>query len=189
VRPALFTLAFVLFVVGLMFGARYVATAPPSASTQSPAAGTRALSARAANALPPLFVYRDDAQPATIALAGPRAKPALLHLWATWCGPCRAELPELLERGRKGDLEVIAVSVDDYYKSVRLAFGGPPYHGKVPPEIVWDKTISLEKALRVGNIPTTFLVDTDGNVRERFDGAQAWLSPALQSQVTAALRD
>jgi thiol-disulfide isomerase/thioredoxin len=131
-----------------------------------------------ANTLPALFVYQDDAHPAPIALAGPRKRPALLHLWASWCGPCRAELPSILKRGKQGDVDVIAVSVDDHFVDVRHYF-----NDKIPPEVVWDKTITLEKALGTETIPNTFLIDTRGVVVDRFDGAQEWTAPDVERRL------
>lgn len=132
--------------------------------------------------LPPLFVFKDDRAPTAIALAGPRDKPVLLHLWASWCGPCRAELPSLLAFGRQGFVDVLAVTVDDRFDDVRRFFDG-----KIPAEVVWDKNITLEPTLGVRSIPTTFLVDTQGRVVERFDGMQPWDNPALEKALRDAL--
>jgi thiol-disulfide isomerase/thioredoxin len=133
--------------------------------------------------LPALFVFRDDKDPKPIALAGPRARPIMLHLWASWCGPCRAELPSLMAYAKTGPADLVAVSVDDHYEDVVKFFGG-----KIPPEVVWDKTITLEKTLGTENIPTTFLVDTKGMVVDRFDGAQNWENPELKRAVKDELK-
>ena len=137
-----------------------------------------------AQPLPALFVWKDDAATASaIALAGARKRPALLHLWASWCGPCRAELPSLLALQKRGDVDVIAVSVDDHYGDVRKYF-----KGDIPSAVVWDKNITLERALGVENIPTTFLVDKRGNVVDRFDGAQEWNAPEMKKALNDELR-
>lgn len=193
---------FVGFVVALMAIARFaaapssgsaVAVAPTSMSKSS----SGPASSPASNAggqphgrivdedrplLPPLFVFRDDKTSEPVALAGPRAKPMLLHLWASWCGPCRAELPSLFALGRKGWVDVVAVTVDDRFGDVVRFFGG-----QLPPEVVWDKTITLERALGVRSIPTTFLVDTSGHVIDRFDGMQPWDDSRLENALREAL--
>ena len=111
-----------------------------------------------------------------------RAKPMLLHLWASWCGPCREELPDLLAYGRRGDVDVVAVSVDDDWQSVVRFF-----RNKIPPEVAWDPKVTLEPTLGVESLPTTFLVDASGMVRERFDGMQDWTGAEMQHRLARAL--
>ena len=115
----------------------------------------------------PNFVITRGGRP--LALGGKRARPLLLHIWASWCGPCRAELPSLLEFGKKGPAEVLAVSVDDDYNAAVRFFGG-----QVPAEVAWDGKIVLEPGLGVRTLPATFLVDPDGVLRFRWDGMQPW---------------
>ena len=164
-------------------GATPKATTPSSTDTNPADDGQAAQNENKPVPLPALFVYRDDKDPKAIALAGARSKPILLHLWASWCGPCRAELPVLMQFAKTGPADLVAVSVDDHYEDVVKFF-----HGKVPAEVVWDKTISLERALGVENIPTTFLVDTNGNVIDRFDGAQPWDNAELAKAVADELK-
>jgi len=130
-------------------------------------------------ALPPLFVVRDGKP---LALAGARDKPMLLHLWASWCGPCVKELPDILAFGRKGAVEVIAVSVDDHFESVQRYF-----KGTIPPEVAWDQKITLEPTLGVGSLPTTFLIDKQGRARLRWNGLQSWGGPAMAQLITTEL--
>src|SRR5467141_2578946 len=50
-----------------------------------------------------------------VSLAGSRGKVVLLNFWATWCGPCRAEIPDLiaLQRKYRDQLQIIGLTVDD----------------------------------------------------------------------------
>jgi thiol-disulfide isomerase/thioredoxin len=128
--------------------------------------------------LPSLVVVRNGKP---LELAGPRTKPTLLHLWATWCGPCRDELPAILAFGNGGDVEVVALSVDDEWPAVERYFGG-----KIPAVVAWDPKIVVEPALGVRSLPTTFLVDTAGRVRGNWVGAQNWADPDLRRLVLAA---
>ena len=176
-------LGFVVFVVALVFAARtfepaVVATAPPPKIP-------RVVDAPEAPALPALFVVKNDVDQTPIALAGPRKKPLLLHLWASWCGPCVAELPSLLSLGRKGastaeasaaQFDVVAVSVDDRWPDVVKFFSG-----KIPPEVVWDPKVTLEPTLGVRSLPTTFLVDGAGKVVATHIGALT--APQLQKLI------
>ncbi len=153
-------------------------TAPPP--PQAPTSDADRDADRRAPLLPALFVVQNATAKTQIVLAGPRAKPLLLHLWASWCGPCRAELPALL--AFHGPAEVLAVTVDDRFDDVMAFFGG-----NIPAQVAWDSTISLERALGVHSIPTTFLIDTAGRVIDRYDGAQAWQQPAMVEAVREAL--
>ncbi len=125
--------------------------------------------AYADNTALPSFTVVQRGQP--LPLSGPRNKPMLLHLWASWCGPCVKELPELLAFGRKGLVDVVAVSVDDHWPLVVKYF-----NGKIPTEVAWDPKIVLEPGLGVRSLPTTFLVDSKGLLRLRWNGLQEWNS-------------
>lgn len=101
------------------------------------------------------------------ALAG--SGPTLLHFWATWCAPCRRELPALLALAP--DLEhvtVVAVS-NESWSAIRAHFGGA-----VPPWVVRDPGGELGRALGVGPLPDTYLLDSTGVARRRIAGAGAW---------------
>jgi len=102
-----------------------------------------------------------------------RGRAVLLHFWATWCPPCREELPGLLELGRdlakEGRLHVVAVSLDSDWETVRDFFGG-----HVPREIVRDHMGSATDAYDLSTLPDTYLLAADGSTRVRFGGARNW---------------
>jgi len=106
-------------------------------------------------------------------LAELRGTPVLLHFWATWCLPCREELPGLVELGqeleRTRELQLVALSLDRDWVAVREFFGG-----KVPPEIQRDATGSAAEHYAVSSLPDTFLIDKTGAVRLRFNGPREW---------------
>ena len=176
---AAFVAAVFVFVGAAVAATKAAQSGPPSPSSEP---------------LPALTVFRNG-QP--LPLAGKRDKPALLHLWATWCGPCRDELPLILDYGRSGDVEVIAVSVDDDYQAVVDYFGANPMGapaadglraGNIPKEVAWDKNIVVERAMGVNSLPTTIVLDTNGGVRGTLTGAQDWRDPGLRQAVARILR-
>ncbi|KYG03328.1 thiol:disulfide interchange protein [Sorangium cellulosum] len=116
-------------------------------------------------------------------LSALRGRAVLLHLWATWCAPCRAELPALLDLGRElqrgGGVELVAVSVDESWEVVRAFFDG-----EVPPEVVRAGSPALGRRLGVSTLPDTFLVRPDGTLALRFTGARDWRAPEARLLVT-----
>lgn len=106
-------------------------------------------------------------------LSSLKGKPVLVNLWATWCGPCVAELPALgkLAVERVGDLRVVLVSQDSDTAKVE------PFlteHG-VPQLEAWlDPRNDLTFHYGTGTLPTTVLYDKDGKEVWRYVGAHDW---------------
>ncbi len=97
-------------------------------------------------------------------LAARRDKVVLLNLWATWCGPCRYEIPELqalhAKYGSKG-FEVVGVSLDEGGAEVVKPFVDEQ---KITYPIVLDPDGLLADILAASVLPTSALVDRDGKV-------------------------
>lgn len=99
------------------------------------------------------------------ALASLRGNPVLLNVWATWCHPCREEIPALEELHREygpRGLEVLGVSIDQGQQQAKIReflgeFGAtyPSWHDR-------DNEISTSFALM--GVPSTFLVGADGEL-------------------------
>jgi thiol-disulfide isomerase/thioredoxin len=106
------------------------------------------------------------------ALADQRGSVVMLNFWATWCGPCRMETPDLVTLshtyGARG-LRVAGITMDDDPKSVVPGFVDR-YH--VPyPMLVPDGTFALGDSIRA--LPTTLLLDRQGRVARMFRGAHS----------------
>ncbi len=113
----------------------------------------------------------------------PRSGAASAGSCRAWCGPCRAELPLILDYGRTGAVDLIALSVDDEFSAVQQYFGDA-----MPAELAWDAKIVVEPALGVRSLPTTFLIDTDGRVVRQLIGAQDWSDPTLRRSIQQDLQ-
>lgn len=144
--------------------------------------------------VPPLLATRADGS--AVPLTWPAPRPRLLHFWATWCPPCRDELPSLLAFGRehRRDLEVLAIAVDDHWPDIRAFFadlgaGAEPSAaaGAIPSEILVEPAATTHKRLGVSALPDTYLIDRDGRLLERYFGARDWASPAARQRVLSHL--
>ena len=97
-------------------------------------------------------------------LASKRDKVVLLNLWATWCPPCRAELPELQSLHTKyaaRGFEVIGVSVDESGVETVRNF---VTEQKLTYPIVLDPEGKLANILQTSSLPTSVLLDRDGKI-------------------------
>ncbi len=108
-------------------------------------------------------------------LADFQGRVVVLNLWATWCAPCRKEMPSLdrLQASRGGeDLEVIALAVDrgdltkvlDFYEEIGIEHLAV-YH---------DPSAKAGRTLRAPGLPTTLIIDRDGQEIGRVLGDAAW---------------
>jgi thiol-disulfide isomerase/thioredoxin len=96
-------------------------------------------------------------------------RPTLVHLWATWCPPCRAELPGLLALPQRRAVDVVAIALDPEWDPVDDFLDGR----NVETVLLGDQT-EIESTLDVHALPVTFLIDAGGRLRLRFDGARDW---------------
>jgi len=120
-----------------------------------------------------------------------RGRWVLLHFWATWCPPCREELPALLDLGRQlgeeDGLVLLAVAVKEPWDAVRHFFDGTP-----PSEIVRDRAGDGHTGYGVSTLPDTYLVSPEGRIELRFAGARDWRSTAaralLQKEMSRSAR-
>ena len=131
-----------------------------------------------------------DADNRQRSLADWKGKVVLLNLWATWCAPCRKEMPDIAKLQKElggADFEVVALSVDRKGLAASQAFlketGADNLKAYVDP----DGT-SL-KALQALGLPATVLIDRSGKERGRLLGPADWSSPEAKVMVKALLAE
>jgi thiol-disulfide isomerase/thioredoxin len=106
-------------------------------------------------------------------IASLKGKPVLINLWATWCGPCVAELPTLasLARSKGNALRVVTVSED--MKTDKVPAFLKEKAGKDLP--VWlDPNTALSSKYLLETLPTSIFYDADGKEVWRLVGAENW---------------
>jgi thiol-disulfide isomerase/thioredoxin len=121
-------------------------------------------------------------------LVGLRGQVVLLNVWATWCEPCRKEMPELQAlhaRHREQGFTVVGVSVDaarlaDTVRQSVVDFGlrYPNIH---------DPQNTISAAFKVNGYPTSFLIDRNGGLVWRKDGMLEPGDPELAQQLARTL--
>jgi peroxiredoxin len=121
----------------------------------------------------------------TVSLADYRGKKTVVvSYWASWCGPCKVELPELREfykRYHKVDanFEILAISIDEEEADAEKYAAAE----KLPFPILFDPQSKTADAYSVEGIPTLFVIDKDGKIVH----AHAGLVQAMQLQLMAEL--
>ena len=130
-----------------------------------------------------------DAAPAKT-LASYRGDVVLLNIWATWCGPCRAEMPSIeslhREFGPRG-LKIVAVSVDE--PGQQRAVRGFARELGLTFEILQDPTHDIQKAYQTTGVPETFVLGRDGVIRKKIIGATDWSSPGTRALISQLLAE
>jgi cytochrome c biogenesis protein CcmG/thiol:disulfide interchange protein DsbE len=121
-------------------------------------------------------------------LADYKGKVVVLNVWATWCEPCRVEMPSLeklhREFGPQG-LSVVGVSVDDAGTESRIRDFVKEY--KLSFEILHDPTRKTTANYQITGFPETFVIARDGTIRKKVIGAADWSSEANRALIRELL--
>ena len=141
-----------------------------------------------ASKAPPIEGVTLDSSRRMKTLADYSDKVVLLNIWATWCEPCRVEMPSIeklhREFGTRG-LAVVAVSIDDpgaeqrvldFVKELGLTF-----------EVLHDPKQVTSRNYQVTGYPETFVIARDGTIRRKVIGATNWSSEGSRALVRELL--
>jgi peroxiredoxin len=116
-------------------------------------------------------------------------KVTLVNIWATWCVPCRVEMPSMeklyLERAPRG-FAIAAVSIDEgapedvrtFARDLKLSF-----------DILHDRSNRVSQLYQTTGVPESFLLDRHGVLVKRVIGAHDWDSPANRALVDRLLEE
>jgi len=120
----------------------------------------------------------DDMDEQSYHFADYRGKVVLLNFWATWCPPCRREMPSMqqLYQGLNSDVfTVIAVNQMESPDHVFAYTGQLSVDPAFP--ILFDSDSSVANAYKVKGLPTTYLIDKKGMIRYRAIGGRDFFHP------------
>ncbi len=115
-------------------------------------------------------------------LSDRRGRPVVINFWATWCGPCRIEMPELLRAAAADpELALLAVNLQEDRAAVEPfaeALG-------MATTVVLDPEGEVADLFGVRGLPTTVFIDRDGSIRTTYAGV---LTPAALAERLAEIR-
>lgn len=134
-----------------------------------------------------------DVDGKTFKLEDKKGKTVLVNLWATWCGPCRSEMPELValqDKYRDKNFEIIGLDSDteetpeqvkNFAQTMKLNYT----LGYAEPRLMND----LLKVSKQGGIPQSFLIDRDGKLRGTFMGVNSKILGDLKALIDKVVNE
>lgn len=135
----------------------------------------------------PDFVLK-SASGENLRLSEYRGDVVMINFWATWCGPCRQEMPlldELFTRYRRVGFNLLGINIDDdsrramkMIKDLGVSF-----------PVLFDETKAVSKLYAVEAMPVTILVDREGIVRHIHHGYQPGYEDKYLTEIRALLRE
>jgi thiol-disulfide isomerase/thioredoxin len=177
---AMAAVAVAILIVMLAPGAGTSDTSAPPATAGGNLAGSpnsaeddAAADAKATGKAAPLGFTLKDMNGVDVKLASFKGKPIVLNFWATWCGPCRAEIPSLVELQTQynadgTDVVILGVSVDDPVEKLK------PYAAQMKmnyPVLVGSGREDVQDAFGpLWGIPVTVFIDRDGRIAKKHSG-------------------
>ncbi|MBH0191617.1 MAG: TlpA family protein disulfide reductase [Nitrospira sp.] len=117
-----------------------------------------------------------------------RGKVVLLNFWATWCGPCRVEMPAMEQLYRtysRREFQILAVSTDPQGAAVTRPFQQKT--GLTFP-ILHDPEMQIGLTYGARSLPMTFMVDRQGVVRQKIFGARDWDSAEARELIQLLMK-
>ncbi|WP_088348276.1 MULTISPECIES: TlpA disulfide reductase family protein [Rhodomicrobium] len=160
----------------------------PQAGAQSEAGGGMHRLVRLAEPQTlPAFAFSDD-EGRERALSEWKGKVVLLNLWATWCAPCKVEMPSLDRLQAKlggADFAVVPISLDRSGPDKPRAFLAS--NDLTNLDLFTDSKNTLMQSLRVQGLPLTVILDREGREIARLAGPAEWDSPEAEAVIRGAI--
>lgn len=117
-----------------------------------------------------------------ITLAHYRGRPVIINFWATWCPPCREELPSMnraWEKIKDEDIAMVAINVGEDEDTIFAFMGDYPINF----DLLLDTSGEIIAQWPIKGLPTTFVLDVDGRLVYRAIGGREWDNDELLDKV------
>jgi peroxiredoxin len=140
-----------------------------------------------AQAAAPDFTLRNAAG-GNLRLREQRGQVVLVNFWASWCGPCRQEMPHLnrlYEKYRASGFVLLGVNIDDDAHAAATA--AARWGLKFP--VLLDAEKSVSRLYDLGSMPTSVLIDRDGRVRYLHRGYREGVEQAYEQQIRELVKE
>lgn len=128
-----------------------------------------------------------DASGKSATLSAYKGRVVMINFWATWCPPCRQEMPsmeELFKEYNKKGFEILAISSDSQGEKIVKPF---MEFYELSFSALMDIDGKVHSAYGVTSIPTTYIVDKNGNIVQRFMGPRDWKSKSTKEMIEKLL--
>ena len=171
-----------------LYGMKPIGSNGQGGAPHATTGGEMAAFVRKAQPEPVAAIAFEDGDGKPMGLDAFRGKVVLLNLWATWCAPCRKEMPALdrLQAQVGGpDFEVVALSVDRAGAKAAQKFLSEIAVKNL--KLYADPTAKMGSELRAVGLPTTLLIDRQGREIGRLVGPAEWDSAEAVALVKAAM--
>jgi len=123
------------------------------------------------------YTWKNDTGVAS--LSSLKGTPVILHFWASWCPPCRSEMPSLITWiGQHPTTKVVVISLDNNKSNAEHFFKQTGIHMPIN-----MGSMSGASALGVRGLPSTLIIDEAGEVIKRFTGDVDWADEEVSQQV------
>ncbi|HDQ14467.1 MAG TPA: TlpA family protein disulfide reductase [Sediminispirochaeta sp.] len=123
-----------------------------------------------------------DLEGSQVSLSNQKGKLVLLNLWATWCPPCREEMPsmqELYDRLEPRGFTILAISAPQPPRETEEKIRGYIGENGFNFPVLIDSEFQAFPIYNTGSIPTSYLIDPEGNLVARLTGSIDWTSPGI----------
>ncbi|MGH7913381.1 MAG: TlpA disulfide reductase family protein [Candidatus Binataceae bacterium] len=126
----------------------------------------------------------------SVSMAGLRGKVVFLNIWATWCAPCREEMPsmEKLYEGLHDNKGFVMLAVSQDTSSRQKVADYVKKHG-YHFDVLLDPKNAVAEAYNISGVPETFIIDRKGRIVAHHSGAFDWSQPAIRDALEELLKD
>lgn len=179
-------ISIIVAILALGIPLAYTATA---GAQNSSASTTSEIQAPQVGALAPDFTLT-DMHGKTVSLSQLRGKVVMVNFWATWCPPCRAEVPSIeqlyLHMKKRKNFVLVAVNVNqgDARGSVKEFLREIP----VTFPIFLGHSNRVADRYQVNAIPETFIINRNGTIVQKVEGGRDWNTPAVEAYLSSLLK-